>query len=359
MPNARILVVDDEEAIREVVTTLLGAVGYDCSAAANALHALESLARNGHDLVLSDVVMPEMDGLKLLERIRQKYEDVPVIMITAVHDISTALDALRKGAYDYILKPFEKEQLYLSVQRALEHRRLVLENQNYQRNLEQLVQERTRQLSMALRELEKSYDYTLEALGGALDLKDSETEGHCQRVTAFTIAMAKAMDIKAEELRVLARAAFLHDIGKMGIPDEILRKPTHLTAEEINIVRKHCDIGYRILERIPFLKEAAEIVRSHQERFDGTGYPRGLKSEAIPLGARIFAVADTLDAMISDRPYRKALSLEAAKAEIRRCAGTQFDPRVVEVFFSLPDSLWDDLRRNVGEPLRLAGVETQ
>ncbi|HEY4682982.1 MAG TPA: HD domain-containing phosphohydrolase, partial [Candidatus Acidoferrales bacterium] len=124
-------------------------------------------------------------------------------------------------------------------------------------------------------------------------------------------------------------------------------------------VRKHCDIGYRILERIPFLKEAAEIVRAHQERFDGTGYPRGLKSEAIPLGARIFAVADTLDAMISDRPYRKALSLEAAKAEIRRCAGTQFDPRVVEVFFSLPDSLWDDLRRNVGEPLRLAGVETQ
>lgn len=357
MPSARILVVDDEEAIREVVTTLLAAIGYDCTAAPSALTALDSLARNGHDLVLSDVVMPEMDGLKLLERIKQKYEDVPVIMITAVHDISTALDALRKGAYDYILKPFEKEQLYLSVERALEHRRLVLENQNYQRNLEQLVQERTRQLSLALRELERSYDYTLEALGGALDLKDSETEGHCQRVTAFTIAIARAMSMKGEELRVLARAAFLHDVGKMGIPDEILRKPTNLNAEEISIVRKHCDIGYRIMERIPFLKDASEIVLAHQERYDGTGYPRGLKGDEIPLGARIFAVADALDAMISDRPYRKALSLEAAKAEIARCGGTQFDPRVVEVFLSLPDALWEDLRRNVGEPLRMSEIE--
>jgi len=195
--------------------------------------------------------------------------------------------------------------------------------------------------------LEKSYDITLEALGDALDLKDAETEGHSRRVTAFTIAIAKAMGLLKEEIPVIARGAFLHDIGKMAIPDAILRKPGALSPDEVTIMREHCYHGYKMLKRIPFLQEASEIVYSHQERFDGTGYPRGLKNEEIPLGARIFAVADTLDAITSDRPYRPAQSLTAAREEIKRWSGRQFDPEVVTTFLTIPDSIWEELRKEI------------
>jgi HD-GYP domain-containing protein (c-di-GMP phosphodiesterase class II) len=220
------------------------------------------------------------------------------------------------------------------------------------RQLEELVEERTAQLSRALEQLELSYDDTLEVLGGALDLRDSETEGHCQRVTAFCVSIAKAMPVPDGYLPILARAAFLHDIGKLAIPDAILRKAGPLNDYEKQIMRKHCEIGYNMLVRIPFLRDAAEIVLAHQEFFDGSGYPRHLKGDDIPLGARIFAVADALDAMISDQPYRRALRLSHAREEIRRCSGAQFDPKVVEAFFSLPESLWVELRKNLGAPFR-------
>ena len=354
MPAEHILIVDDEEAIREVVATLLESQGYNCTPAANGLIATEHLKSHSPDLVLSDMVMPEMDGLKLLEFIRARDKDIPVIMVTAMHDLSTALDAIRCGAYDYILKPFEKDQLYMSVRRALEHRRLLLENRNYQRNLEKLVDEQTAQIRGALQQLESSYDDTLEALGGALDLKDAETEGHCKRVTAFTLAIAKALKVDVSQLPEIARGAFLHDIGKMAIPDQILRKPGPLTPEEQEIMRTHCAIGFEMLSRVPFLRDVAKIVLAHQEHYDGSGYPNGLKGEDIPLGARIFAVADTLDAMTSDRPYRSALSLEQAKAEIARCSGTQFDPKVAAAFLSLPDSTWKERRASAIGPFRLA-----
>jgi len=356
--KAKILVVDDEEAIREVVSTLLEAQGHECASVSNGHLAQEFLRRQTVDLVLSDMVMPEMDGLRLVEWLRQTDPDIPIIMVTAMHDISTALEAIRRGAYDYILKPFEKDQLYLGVRRALEHRQLVLEKRDYQRNLENQVEERTAQLKGALEQLEQSYDDTLEALGGALDLKDAETEGHCKRVTAFTIAIAKEMKLEPILLPQIARAAFLHDIGKMAIPDIILRKPGPLTPEEREVMRTHCAIGFNMVTRIPFLREAAEIVLSHQEFFDGTGYPRGLGGEQIPLGARIFAVADALDAMISDRPYRKALSITHAQQEILRCSGTQFDPKVVEVFLTMPSTLWSELRENIGKPYRLSQLKT-
>src|SRR6266852_4282722 len=188
-----ILVVDDEEAIREVVSTMLESKGYHCTAVSNGRAAQDQVKRTTPDLVLSDMIMPEMDGIKLLEWLRQYDPEVPVIMVTAIHDISTALEAIRRGAYDYILKPFEKDQLFLGVGRALQHRRLILENRSYQRSLEQQVEERTAQLTAAFAQLEQSYDDTLEALGSALDLKDAETEGHCQRVTAFCISIARAM----------------------------------------------------------------------------------------------------------------------------------------------------------------------
>jgi len=357
LANAKILVVDDEEAIREVVSSLLEAKQYQCASVSNGRMAQSYLEKNSVDLVLSDMMMPEMDGLSLVEWLRSYDPDVPVIMVTAMHDIGTALEAIRHGAYDYILKPFEKDQLYVAVRRALEHRHLLLDNQNYQRNLEKLVEERTSQLKGALEQLEQSYDDTLEALGGALDLKDAETEGHCRRVTAFTIAIAKAMKVDPAQLPQIARAAFLHDIGKMAIPDQMLRKPGRLNAEEGEIMRTHGEIGYNMVTRIPFLREAAEIVLSHQEYFDGTGYPRGLKRDEIPMGARIFAVADAVDAMISDRPYRKALSIAHARDEVQRCSGTQFDPRVVEVFLSMPGTIWNELRENIGRPYRLSQLK--
>jgi putative nucleotidyltransferase with HDIG domain len=352
-----ILVVDDEEAIREVVSTMLESKGYHCTAVSNGRAAQDVVKKATPDLVLSDMIMPEMDGIKLLEWLRQYDPEIPVIMVTAIHDISTALEAIRRGAYDYILKPFEKDQLYLGVNRALQHRRLVAENRNYQRDLERQVEERTARLTIALAQLEQSYDDTLEALGSALDLKDAETEGHCQRVTAFTISIAKAMPVPNAYLPVLARAAFLHDIGKMGIPDKVLLKPGPLNDDEKVIMRKHCQIGYDMLIRIPFLRDAAEIVLAHQEFYDGTGYPRGLKSEEIPLGARIFAIADSLDAMLSDRPYRKALPMSYAREELRRCAGTQFDPKVVQVFLSIPEDHWQELRETLGSPFRLAHLK--
>lgn len=352
-----ILVVDDEEAIREVVSTMLESRGYRCTAVSNGRAAQDHVRRTTPDLVLSDMIMPEMDGIKLLDWLREHNPEIPVIMVTAIHDISTALEAIRRGAYDYILKPFEKDQLFLGVGRALQHRRLVLENQEYQLDLQKKVDEQTTQLQTAFAQLEQSYDDTLEALGSALDLKDAETEGHCQRVTAFTISIAKAMPVPLPYLAVLARAAFLHDIGKMAIPDSILRKPGPLTDDERQIMRTHCEIGYNVLTRIPFLRDAAEIVLAHQEFFDGTGYPRGLSGEQIPLGARIFSIADAMDAMISDRPYRKALPMSHAREEIRRCSGTQFDPKVVDVFVSIPEQHWTELRENLGSPFRLAQLK--
>src|SRR5436853_5674154 len=301
MASERILVVDDEEAIREIVSSMLQNAGYNAMQAASGKQALEVLGSGEEfQLMLSDLMMAEMDGIALLDRVQYCYPDMPAIMVTAVHDISVALAAIRNGAYDYLLKPFEREQLLAMVRRALEHRKLRLESRSYQSNLESLVAARTEQLRQTMADLERSYDITLEALGDALDLKDAETEGHSKRVTAFTIAIARAMGLPAEEIRVIARGAFLHDIGKMAIPDFIIRKPGKLDPEEIAIMREHCYHGYQMLKKIPFMQEVSEIVYSHQEKYDGTGYPRGLKGEEIPLGARIFSIADTLDAITSN-----------------------------------------------------------
>ncbi|HLJ88426.1 MAG TPA: HD domain-containing phosphohydrolase [Candidatus Angelobacter sp.] len=352
MATERILVVDDEEPIREIISSMLNVAGYKTRQAGSGMEALAILHSSGEfELMLSDLMMAELDGIALLERSREKYPDMPVIMVTAVHDISVALAAIRNGAYDYLLKPFEREQLLAIVRRALEHRRLKLENRAYQSNLESLVAARTEQLRQAMTDLERSYDITLEALGDALDLKDAETEGHSKRVTAFTIAIARAMGLSGERIRVIARGAFLHDIGKMAIPDAILRKPGSLTPEETAIMREHCFRGYQMLRKIPFLAEASEIVYSHQERYDGTGYPRGLKAEEIPMGARIFSVADTLDAITSDRPYRSAQSIAAARDEVARFSGRQFDPEVVRTFLQMPDSIWEDLRKEINSQI--------
>jgi len=351
----RILVVDDDESIRDLITSMLAHSGYECRAVNSAEAALAELQSSAkYALMLSDLAMDGMDGLSLLQRVRRLAPQMPVVMVTGVHDVAVALDAIRSGAYDYLLKPIEREQLLASVRRALEIRHLKLENLAYQDELESLVAARTQllekangDLERAMKDLERSYDITLEALGDALDLKDAETEGHSKRVTAFTMAIARAMDLPGDRVRVIARGAFLHDIGKMAIPDAILRKPGRLSPQEQMLMREHSFLGYKMLRKISFLKEAANIVYCHQERYDGSGYPRGLKGDQIPLGARIFAVADTFDAITSDRPYRAAQSISSARREIQKHAGHQFDPMVVETFLSIPESLWQTLRDKI------------
>jgi putative nucleotidyltransferase with HDIG domain len=221
------------------------------------------------------------------------------------------------------------------------------ETMKYVRDLEAQLEARNDELQATKSELERSYDLTLQTLGDAIDLRNAETEGHSKRVTAFTIAIARAMGVPREQILVIARGAFLHDIGKMAIPDTILRKPGKLDETELRIMREHCYRGYQMLKKMSFLAEAADIVYAHQEHFDGTGYPRGLKGKEIPLGARIFAVADTLDAITSDRPYHPAKPVQAAREEIRKWSGRQFDPEIVKVFLSIPEKLWKDLRDEI------------
>ena len=343
----RILVVDDEDHVRAMIGATLERHGYEVQLASGGREASAMLDGTAFDLVLTDIVMKDGNGIALLDRIRAQEPNLPVVMVTAVHDIGVAIDAIRRGAYDYLLKPFEREHLVATVLRALEYRQTLQVSHDYRQSLEQVVQARTELLRQAMADIEHSYDITLEALGDALDLKDSETEGHSKRVTAYTIALARAMGIKPAEIKVIARGAFLHDIGKMAIPDEILRKPKALNAEEKDIMREHCTLGYNILRKIPFLSDPAEIVYAHQEHFDGSGYPNALRGAEIPIGARIFAIADTLDAITSDRPYRRARSFDTAREEILRCSGTQFDPAVVEVFLKIPNEMWNELRAEI------------
>jgi putative nucleotidyltransferase with HDIG domain len=343
----RILVVDDEAPVRAMIGGALERQGYKVHLSCGGHEALKMLANSDFDLLLVDIVMKDGDGIELLDRIHAEQPHLPVVMVTAVHDIGVVIDSMRRGAYDYLLKPFTREHLISTVVRALDYRHRMEESHHYQQNLEMVVRARTEMLRQAMEDLEHSYDVTLEALGDALDLKDSETEGHSKRVTAYTIALARAMGIEPVQIKVIARGAFLHDIGKMAIPDEILLKPNKLTAKEQEVMREHCARGYRMLRKIPYLSDAAEIVYTHQEHYDGSGYPNQLKGSQIPIGARIFALADALDAITSDRPYRKGRSFEAARAEILRCAGSQFDPEAVDAFLKIPIELWQELRAEI------------
>jgi putative nucleotidyltransferase with HDIG domain len=348
MPPERILVVDDEATVRDLVAALLSHSGYSPTLISNAEEALARLQQDpDYDLILSDIMMPGIDGLAFLDHIYCEHPSIPVVICSAINDVHVATNAFRRGAFDYLLKPFDRAQLEGVVLRGVEHHRLRQQNATYRQNLEAIVHARTGRLRSTMQDLERSYDTTLEAMGDALDLRDQETEGHSKRVTAYTIAIARAMGLDADELRTIARGAFLHDIGKISTPDAILLKPGRLDTEEMAIMREHCQRGYDMVRKIPFLRDAAEIVYAHQERFDGSGYPRSLSGEQIPLGARIFAIADTLDAVTSDRPYRKGSSIHAATAEIVRCSGTQFDPKIVQVFLDIPSASWGELRSEI------------
>jgi putative nucleotidyltransferase with HDIG domain len=350
LERGRILIVDDEASVCGLLSEKLSQEGFTCCACSNGADALAMLERQSYDAVISDMRMPGMTGLGLLGECRKKYPRTAFLIVTGVDDVRVGIQAMRQGASDYLVKPLQLDAVVNALGRAVERKRLELELENYREHLEQMVEERTTQLQSAMNRIEETYDDTLEALGAALDLRDTETAGHSRRVSRYCLEIAVAVGCTAEQLKHIARGAYLHDIGKIGIPDAILLKEGRLTTEERTMMQTHVRIGYELVHRIPFLAPAAEIVLTHHERFDGTGYPQGLRGEQIPLGARIFAVSDTLDAMTSDRPYRRALPFSAAREEITQGLGNQFDPQVVRVFLALPHTRWEGIRLAGGGP---------
>ncbi|HEV7890336.1 MAG TPA: HD domain-containing phosphohydrolase, partial [Pyrinomonadaceae bacterium] len=271
--------------------------------------------------------------------------DTLIVMVSGSQDLEGAIGAMRAGAFDFVLKPFDLEHVEVVVRRALEHQRLLESKRRYETYLERMIAQRTSELDGALQSLEGAYRMTLKALVTALETRDSETHGHSERVVAFSLRLGCEMNLSEDELTSLEFGALLHDVGKIGVPDAVLRKPAPLTEPEWYEMRKHPLHGKQILGGIEFLEGAARVVAQHHERWDGSGYPVGLRGEEIDLNARIFAVADAFDAITSDRVYRRGRTYEEAAIELDDFAGRQFDPTVVEAFHRVPRQEWDDIRR--------------
>ena len=325
-----VLVVDDDDLIRSLLATTLAGQGYGVTTTASPDEATEMLQRERFDLVLADLCLPGVAGMDLLSRIRAAHPELPVVLITGFADASIARQAMHAGASDFVTKPFRPHDLPIIIERNLTRHDLF------------------RRRSLAHRhQLQISYEAVLDALLTALDTRDTETEGHSERVTAYTMLLADAMGLPTEVLYHIERGALLHDIGKIGVSDTILHKPGPLAPEQWAEMKRHPEIGYRMCARIDFLAGAAEIVLQHHERWDGLGYPHGLKGERIHVGARIFAIVDAFDAMTTDRPYRCAMPYAEARAEIAQNAGTQFDPNIVERFLSIPERRWVSLREGL------------
>ena len=321
--SSMVLIVDDEYIGRETLQSVLEGEGYELEMAENGLQAIEKAKQLLPDVILLDIMMPGMTGFEVCQRIRSdpQIAEIPIIILTALDDRESLLNALKAGADDFISKPFDRYELRA---RLLGITRL----NRYQK----LIQERAK-LREANAQLLNAYEATIEGLSHALDLRDRETEGHSHRVTELTLKLAQVQEMSDEQIMHLRRGALLHDMGKIGVPDSILHKPDTLTQDEWAIMRKHPQFAYEMLSSIEYLHPALDIPYAHHEKWDGTGYPRGLKGEEIPLSARLFAIADVWDALTSDRPYRSAWSEEEALAYIKEQSGKHFDPQVVELFF--------------------------
>jgi response regulator RpfG family c-di-GMP phosphodiesterase len=363
LPTVRVLAVDDERAACKLLAIMLRPPAFSCATAASGEEALEALQREPFDAVISDLQMPGIGGLELLAHVRSCHPHVAFLVTTGVDDVEVGVQAMRSGADDYLVKPLLESAVVASLERALHKRNLEQQVENYRQHLEEMVADRTGQLRQALQQLERSYEDTLQALGAAIDLRDNDTAGHSQRVCRYSLEIARAMGWSEEKLGSLAKGAHLHDIGKLGIPDGILLKPGSLTAEERKLMQRHVQIGYDLVKDIAFLADAAEIVLTHHERHNGCGYPRGLKGDEILPSSRIFAVADSFDAITSDRPYRRASSFDAGLQIIRGCSGTQFDPRVVTAFLSIPEETWPsiakDQRQRASRPSELLEAKAE
>ncbi len=344
MEHYRVLVVDDDEAIRKMLGRFLDHLGYLVEFAQSTRQAISCLEGKHFDLVLTDVRMPGPDGLELLVWITKNRADTGTVMLSGCDDLKLAVRAMKSGALDYIEKPFELAHVGDTVGRAIANKKEALERSRYLDTLETTLHQQSGQLRQTLDQLHEASQETLEALVTALDARERETQSHSQRVSEYSVRLAAELGLPAGEMETIRKGSMLHDIGKIGIPDRILLKPEGLTADEWVEMRKHPEIGAWIVNGVDSLRPASDIVISHHERFDGTGYPHRLAGEQIPLGARLFAVADTLDAVLSDRPYRSGSTYRAAREEIEHNAGTQFDPEISACFLRVPESAWDNIR---------------
>jgi len=334
----RILVLEDQTSIQDLVMAMLKIRNLECEAASSLAEGQARLEQEHYDLLVVDVNLPDGSGLSLVKD--GGAESPLVLVMTGRSDIQTAVEAIRRGAIDFITKPFAVGHFLQRVDRAIDEWQSRMRLQTQARTLETLVRMKTEELSRSSRQIDNVHDMTVLALGAALSLKDSETADHCARVSQNSVKLGALLELSAFELKNLKWGAYLHDVGKIGIPEHILLKPAPLTPEERTIVETHPVMGYNMIRNIEFLVHTTDVVLSHHERFDGSGYPHGLAGSRIPLHARIFSIMDTLDAMTSERPYRGALPLSAVKTEVERRSGSQFDPEITKAFLAAPESTW-------------------
>ncbi len=323
---ARILLADDDEAVRGPLSAQLNRMGHDVDLAENGKVAVGLALAIEYDLIISDIRMPGTDGLQFLNAVASRIEHVtPCMVLTGYHDVSHAISAMQAGAMNYIRKPWDIRDMAIAVNQALTKRAEMKFRRDYQADLERRIQ-------TALTDLKSGYDATVIGFAALCEGKDDSTADHCVRVRDLCVRLGMEMGLGTDRIRDLELGAMLHDIGKVKIPDAILRKNGPLTADEWTEMRKHAEYGAEIVDKIDFVRRAAPILRSHHEKWDGSGYPSGLRGDQIPLEARIFMVVDAYDAITSKRHYKEAQAPEHALREIQRCVGTHFDPKVVEVF---------------------------
>ncbi|MFQ5735825.1 MAG: HD domain-containing phosphohydrolase [Thermodesulfobacteriota bacterium] len=341
-----VLVVDDEESIRKVLDTHLTREGFGVIQSCGGAGVFDELRGVDIDLIISDIRMPEVDGIRILEFVRENMETVPVVMLTGFTDINIAIEVMKKGAFDFLMKPVRKEDLMVVVRKAMSNRDLLVrnkeleqENKEYQVFLEQKVRERTTELNAKAMELQKAYGMLksmniqfVNVLAETIEAKDNYTRGHCNRMRYLCVEMGRLAGLTPNDLEVLEYASLLHDLGKIAVNETVLNKQGPLTEQECEHIKEHPEVGERILSGIALMEPVASIIASHHENFDGTGYPNGLKGAEIPFGSRIIAVADIYDAMTTDRPYRKGLPLDVVLREMHSVAGTQLDPEIVDLF---------------------------
>jgi putative nucleotidyltransferase with HDIG domain len=342
MPESmpRILVVDDERAIRKLISAIIHKNGHCCDTAGTLADMRGLLGKNSYDIVFVDLSLPDGSGLSILDEKEILPLETMVVIITGQQNLEPAIQAIRRGTYDYIRKPFSLQEFGERLGRAVEEWRSRARYRYYQDHLESLVNRQTDALQETTREIERVHDAAVHALGAALDLKDPETEEHCRRVAENSVRLGRELGLSKEQLRNLSWSAYLHDIGKIGVPEHVLGKTAGLDPQEMEIVKAHPIMGFRMISSIAFLQEATDVVLYHHEKYDGSGYPYGLRGEDIPLAARIFAVIDALDALTSDRPYRKAQPFSAVVEELKRGSGKHFDPEIVEKFLEIPEQAW-------------------
>lgn len=344
----RLLIVDDEEAVRRLLRRILERGGFTCEEAANSDEARSAISSGGFSVVLTDMNMPGESGLDLIEGLLTEDPDIATIMVTGEDDTALASHALEIGAYGYVIKPFEPNEILISVANALRRRALEIENRKHRDKLEGMVRERTSELWTAVQELEQarsdlqaSQTETISRLSIAAEYRDDETARHIQRMSRYCALLAQKAGMDEQQAEIFRVAAIMHDVGKIGIPDNILLKPGKLTPEEYEIMQRHAEIGHRILSgsKWPLLEMAAEIAITHHEKVDGTGYPNGLSRDDIPLEGRIAAVADVFDAISTDRVYRKAFDLGQSIGIMKEGRGTHFDAEILDLFLDALDEV--------------------